>query len=112
MAYAVGKRGVEGLADTLLKLFGKSGGTVKEAPVAGGNWNEVAGGETKWSSYLKNKISYPFLPESWKWKMAPLETSQSSSRSPFSTSMIMGERVSIVQDPSQAISLMMFYGMQ
>ena len=40
--------------------------------MAGGNWNEVAGGETKWSSYLKNKISYPFLPESWKWKMAPL----------------------------------------
>ena len=30
----------------------------------GGNWNEVAGSETKWSSYLKNNnirvtISYP-----------------------------------------------------
>ncbi len=55
----------------------------------------------------KGCIPVPFLPQSWKWKkLAPPWRLKSSSRHPFSTSMIVGERVyRVYPEISQAASI-------
>ena len=50
-----------------------------------------------------NFYQLPFLPYSWKWKIAHLETSHTSSKTPFSTSMIVGGRVTSEMDASPLI---------